>query len=120
MQDDKLTAIREWPVCRNLHEVRSFMGLCGYYRRFVKDFSLIAAPLYSLMKKDVEFVWTEECDTAFQILKRKLMTGPILALPENEGMYIVDTDASNFGLGCVLSQQPVSYTHLTLPTNREV
>ena len=66
MQDDKLTAIREWPVCRNLHEVRSFMGLCGYYRRFVKDFSLIAAPLYSLMKKDVEFVWTEECDAAFQ------------------------------------------------------
>jgi len=57
------------------------------------------------MKKDAEFVWTKECDEAFQTLKRKLMTGPVLALPENEGMYIMDTDASNFGLGCVLSQQ---------------
>ena len=105
MQDEKISAIRDWPPCRNVTEVRAFMGLSGYYRRFVKDFSLIATPLYSLMKKGVEFVWTKECQEAFDELKRKLMTGPILALPKNEGMYVLDTDASDFGLGAVLSQQ---------------
>ena len=58
MQDEKIAAIRDWPPCRNATEVRAFMGLSGYYRRFVKDFSLIASPLYGLMKKGVGFVWT--------------------------------------------------------------
>jgi len=58
MQDEKIAAIRDWPPCRNATEVRAFMGLSGYYRRFVKDFSLIASPLYGPMKKGVGFVWT--------------------------------------------------------------
>ena len=75
------------------------------YRRFVKDFSSIAVPLYGLMKKGVDFVWTKECQRAFEELKQRLTSGPILALPENEGTYVLDTDASDFGLGAVLSQQ---------------
>ena len=81
------------------------MGLSGYYRRFVKDFSSIALPLYALMKKGVEFVWMNECQEAFDELKRRLMTGPVLALPQSEGIYTLDTDASDYGLGAVLSQQ---------------
>ena len=105
MQDEKISAIRDWPLCKNLTEVRAFMGLSGYYRRFVKDFSLVASPLYDLMKKGVEFVWTKECQEAFDELKRRLVTGPVLALPTNEGLYVLDKDASDFGLGAVLSQQ---------------
>jgi len=79
------------------------MGLSGYYRRFVKDISIIASPLYELMKKNVEFVWTRRCQDAFNELKRSLMTGPILALPKNEEYFFLDTDASDFGLGAILS-----------------
>ena len=105
MQDGKISAIRDWPSCRNVTEVRAFMGLSGYYRRFVKYFSIIASPLYGLMKKGTEFEWTDECQKAFAELKHRLMTGPILALPENEGSFILDTDASDTGMGAVLSQQ---------------
>jgi len=71
MQDEKISAIRDWPPCRTITEVRAFMGLSGYYRRFVKNFSVIASPLYSLMKKDIEFVWTDECQQAFDELKKE-------------------------------------------------
>ena len=76
------------------------MGTSGYYRRFVKDFSSIASPLYSFMKKGIPFVWAKECQEAFEELKTKLVSEPVLALPTDEGTYIVDTDAS----GAVLSQ----------------
>ena len=120
MQNDKVAAIRDWPPCRNVSEVRAFMGLSGYYRRFVKDFSIIASPLYDLMKKGVKFCWSDACQEAFDTLKQRLMTGPVLALPENEGMYLLDTDASDTGLGAVLSQiQPegervIAYASRTL------
>jgi len=105
MQEEKISAIRDWPPCRTLTEVRAFMGLSGYYRRFVKNFSIIASPWYGLMKKNIDFVWTEECQRAFEQLKLRLINGPILALPQDEGMYILDTDASDFGLGAILSQR---------------
>ena len=101
MQNDKINVVRNWPVCRNLTELRAFMGTCGYYRRFVKDFSLIASPLYDLMKKGVPFVWTKQCEDAFGKLKAKLISEPILALPTDEGIYTLDTDASDQGLGVV-------------------
>jgi len=85
MQDEKIAAIRDWPPCRNVTEVRAFVELSGYYRCFVKDFSVAAAPLYGFIKKGVEFVWTNECQEAFDELKRRLVSGPILALPKNEG-----------------------------------
>ena len=70
----------------------------------MKNFSLVAAPLYALMKKDVEFAWIDDCQVAFEELKDRLINGPILALPQDEGQYVLDTDASDFGLGAVLSQ----------------
>jgi len=119
MQDEKVAAIRDWPPCKNVSEVRVFMGLSEYHRRFVKDFSIIACPLYDLMKKGVKFCWTDDCQKAFDTLKQRLMTGPVLALPENEGTYLLDTDASDSGLGAVLSQiQPgervIAYASRTL------
>ena len=105
MQTEKIQAIRDWPNCRTLTELRAFMGTAGYYRRFVKDFSSIAAPLYELMKKGVRFVWTAGCQKAFDELKRILTSEPVLALPDDKGTYVLDTDASDYGLGAVLSQQ---------------
>ena len=81
------------------------MGLTGYYRRFVQNFSVIATPLYGLMKKDVEFKWTDECQQAMDKLKDRMVSQPILALSNSEGRYLLDTDASDFGLGTVLSQE---------------
>ena len=105
VQESKIDAIKDWPPCRTLTELRAFLGTSGYYRRFVKDFSSIAAPLFALMKKDAKFVWTDECQTAFDTLKTRLTSAPILALPTDEGTYVLDTDASDYGLGAVLSQK---------------
>ena len=105
MQPSKVKAISEWTACRDVSEVRAFMGLSGYYRRFIKDFSTIAAPLYDLTRKESEFRWTTECQEAFDELKRRLVDEPILALPSDDRTYVLDTDASDFGLGAVLSQR---------------
>jgi hypothetical protein len=75
---EKVKAIMEWPVPKNAHEVRSFMGLAGYYRRFVEGFSKIAKPITTLQCKGVRYEWTEECDSAFIELKRLLTSAPIL------------------------------------------
>jgi len=105
MQSNKVDDIRKWPVPRTIWNVRKFMGLAGYYRRFIKGFSIIAGPLYTLMGKDAVFQWMPECQDAFDELKERLTNEPVLALPEDGGTYILDTDASNYGLGAVLSQQ---------------
>ena len=112
MQDAKISAITEWPPCRTVHDVRAFMGLSGYYRRLVKGFCIIAAPLCGLMRKGAEFVWTEQCQQAMDELKNRLVSKPILALPQSEGTYILDTDASDFGLGAVLSQEQDGVEHV--------
>jgi len=103
-QPEKVKCIVDWPTPSNLHEVRSFMGICSYYRRFVAGFATIAAQLHALTKKNVTFQWSEECDEAFRRLKRSLTTAPILSLPRDDEGYTLDTDASNCGLGVVLSQ----------------
>ena len=103
-QPEKVKVVAEWPTPRNLHDLRSFLGLCSYYRRFVAGFSSVAAPLYELQQKDRAYIWSDECNEAFRSLKRSLTTAPILALPADEGCYILDTDASNTGLGAILSQ----------------
>ena len=99
----KTKAIREWPTPRNAKEVRSFVGLCSYYRRFVRGFADIARPLHKLVELD-EFCWSGECDEAFNTLKKALTSPPILAYPVDVGLFILDTDASGQGLGAVLSQ----------------
>ncbi|KAK4382892.1 Transposon Tf2-12 polyprotein [Sesamum angolense] len=100
----KVKAIMEWRVPKNATEVRSFLGLAGYYRRFVEGFSIIAGPLTKLLRKGVTFQWTEQCQQSFDELKKRLTSTPILVLPSGSGGYVVYTDASKQGLGCVLMQ----------------
>ncbi|KAL0283069.1 UNVERIFIED_CONTAM: Retrovirus-related Pol polyprotein from transposon [Sesamum radiatum] len=100
----KVKAILEWEPPKNVSEVRSFLGLAGYYRRFVKDFSVVAKPLTNLLKKNAPFNWNDRCAQSFEELKRRLTSAPILALPSGDGGYVVYTDASRQGLGCVLMQ----------------
>ena len=88
-----------------MKEVRGFLGLVGYYHRFVPDFSKIVKPLTELTKRDEPYVWTEEREEAFQILKQKLVTAPMLVQPDITKPFEVYCDASNIGLGCVLMQE---------------
>ncbi|KAJ8769376.1 hypothetical protein K2173_002580 [Erythroxylum novogranatense] len=87
-----------------MSEVRSFLRLAGYYRRFVEGFSLISAPLTKRLRKSVAFRWNEECQRSFEELKHRLTTAPVLALPSGTGGFEVFSDASQHGLGCVLMQ----------------
>ena len=100
----KVEAVRDWPTPASLTEVRSFLGLAGYYRSFVPDFATVAKPLTTLADKGRAFQWNCECETAFGTLKTLLTESPILGYPQDEGQIILDTDASDMGLGAVLSQ----------------
>jgi hypothetical protein len=100
----RLKAVREWPTPKNTHEIRSFLGLCTYHRRFIPGFANIAKPLTKLTEQKQTFRWTSEVEAAFKTLKAALRTTPILAYPQPEERFIVDTDASNVGIGGVLSQ----------------
>ena len=84
--------------------MRSFLGISSYYRRFIPDFSSVAYPLTRLTQKNRQFEWTDQCETAFLTLKRLLTTAPILSYPSRDDMFVLDTDASAFGVGAVLSQ----------------
>ncbi|MCG7878981.1 MAG: retroviral-like aspartic protease family protein, partial [Candidatus Thiodiazotropha taylori] len=102
---EKVKAVQEWPTPTNVSEVRSFVGLCSYLRRFIPAFSTICKPLHTLTEKGHNFEWNEKCEVAFQTLKTALISAPVLAFPdENGGEFIVDCDASNVALGAVLSQ----------------
>ena len=100
----KCQQVRDWPVPRDLHEVRSFVGLCSYYRRHIQGFTELAAPLYELATKGMDFEWTERRNEAFRQLKNALTSAPILGFPREEGLWYLDTDASDVGKGAVLSQ----------------
>lgn len=101
---DKCATIREWPTPMTKTQVRSFLGLCSYYRKFVCNFSTIAKPLCELTEKARPFVWTEACQISFEGLKSHLTGPPILSFPRPDGEFILDTDASHAGIGAVLSQ----------------
>ena len=101
----KIAAIVNWEPPKSVTEVRSFLGLAGYYRRFVQDFLIIASPMTKLLRKDVRYRWTPECQRSFEILKERLTTAPVLTLPVEGGRFVVYSDASKQGLGCVLMQE---------------
>lgn len=100
----KIKAIVQWKAPKNLSEVRSFLGLAGYYRRFVNGFSKIALPMTKLLQKNVHFIWDDQCQKIFETLKRMLTEAPVLTLPESGKDFVVYSDASLSGLGCVLMQ----------------
>ena len=100
----KIEDVKLWPIPDCLKSVRQFLGFVGYYRHFIPNFADIATPLVALTGKDVPFVWEPVCSTAFYTLRESFIHAPILAFPTETGQYILDTDASNFGLGGVLSQ----------------
>ncbi|MES9884745.1 MAG: reverse transcriptase domain-containing protein [Sedimenticola sp.] len=100
----KVEVVKNWPTPKNVHDVRSFLGLCSYYRRFVKNFADIARPLHQLTEKATTFVWTDACSEAFDTLREALITAPVLSYPSTRSNFILDTDASGVGVGAVLSQ----------------
>ncbi|WVZ88363.1 hypothetical protein U9M48_034893 [Paspalum notatum var. saurae] len=101
---EKVEAVMEWPQPTNVSEVRSFIGLAGFYRRFIGGFAKIAKPMTALQKKDARFEWTEACEKSFQELKAKLTSAPVLVLPDIHRDFVIYCDASRQGLGCVLMQ----------------
>ncbi|KAL0560765.1 hypothetical protein IC582_001178 [Cucumis melo] len=101
----KIEAVTGWTRPSTVSEVRSFLGLAGYYRRFVDNFSRIATPLTQLTRKGAPFVWSKACEDSFQTLKQKLVTAPVLTVPDGSGSFVIYSDASKKGLGCVLMQQ---------------
>ena len=100
----KVEAITKWERPTTVTEVRSFLGLAGYYRRFVQDFVKISSPLTKLTKQGVPFKWDDACEASFQNLKERLVTAPVLIVLESSEGYVIYSDASMKGLGCVLMQ----------------
>ena len=104
MDPQKIEAIVNWKSPTNVSEVHSFLGLTGYYRKFVEGFSKIATPLTNLLKKDQRFEWSDTCQHSFEELRQRLTISPVLALPSGKDGYVVYSDASRQGLGYVLMQ----------------
>jgi hypothetical protein len=100
----KVQEVMNWKPPTSVYQIRSFLGLAGYYRRFIPDFSKIAKPMTELLKKEVKFLWDDMCEEAFHILRKLLTTAPVLAQPDNTQPFDVYCDASRTGLGCVLMQ----------------
>lgn len=116
VQQHKVKAVTEWPQPRTVRDVRAFLGLTGYYRKFIPRYGAIAAPLTDLTKSSVKFNWTEQEQTAFELLKVKLTVADVLAHPDPSKQFIITTDASGFAISGVLSQdqpdgtrRPIAY-----------
>jgi hypothetical protein len=101
----KVTAVLNWKTPATVTEVRSFLGLAGYYRRFIEGFSKKAKPMIELFKKNQKFVWTTECEDSFKELKTRLTSAPVLVLPDIHKSFDIYCDASRRGIGCVLMQE---------------
>lgn len=101
---DKCQAVQEFKTPKKVKDVRAFLGLCGYYRKFIQNFAVIAGPLFDTLKKDLKFKWTTAAEDAFQTLKMSLVNPPVLAYPNYNEEYLVQADASSEAVGMILSQ----------------
>ena len=121
MDPQKIEAMVNWKPPKHVSEVRSFLGLAGYYRKFVEGFSRIAASLTKLTRKDVKYDWVDACQQSFEELKGRLTSAPVLALPNGRDGFVVYSDASRKGLGCVLMQNDrvIAYASRQLKKHEE-
>lgn len=97
----KVEAVGNWPIPQNIKQLRRFLGLAGYYRRFIRSYGMLSKPLTDLLRKD-SFMWSEEAAAAFKNLKHALTTSPVLALPSPNKEFVVETDACGQGIGAIL------------------
>ena len=104
VDSEKVEAVMSWERWKSIFEIHSFLGLAGYYRRFIEDFFRLATPMTKLTRKEVKFDWDDRCEEAFQELKKRLTTAPILIVPDRGQGYTLHCDASRARLGCVLMQ----------------
>ena len=104
VDSSKTDVVKKWPVPQNVSEVRSFTGFCNYYSRLLPQYSNTAQPLYDLTKKNASFVWSDDCQQAFDKLKCMLTEAPIVGFPKESGEFILDTDACDRSIGAVVSQ----------------
>jgi hypothetical protein len=100
----KVMDVLSWNTPQNVSDIRSFLGLAGYYRRFIEGFSKISKPMIELLEKSKTFEWTPRCEASFQELEKRLTTTPVLTMPDIEKLFSIYCDASGQGLGCVLMQ----------------
>jgi hypothetical protein len=118
--ENKIKAVIEFPTPKTQKDIKSFLGLAGYYRKFIVDFSAIARPLTNLLKKENEWKWTEQEQASFELLKFKLTSTPVLQYPDFSKPFILTTGTSGYAIGAILSQgklgqdKPVAYTSRTL------
>lgn len=101
-----IEAIKKFPVPKKLVQLQSFLGMASYFRKFIRNFAKKAAPLHQLCRKDVEFIWNEMCQEAFEALKNALITAPVLAYPDYSKTFYISVDASNFAVGAYISNEP--------------
>lgn len=120
MDGTKLIAINDWPIPSSVTQLRGFLGLTGYYRRFIRGYATIAAPLTSLLQKN-SFLWSAEAEAAFLALKRAVTEAPVLRLPDFSQPFVVEADASGLGIGAVLSQKghPIAFFSRKLSTRMQ-
>ncbi|GBG78496.1 hypothetical protein CBR_g26525 [Chara braunii] len=123
-EDSKIATIRDWPTPRTLTELRSFLGLANYYRKFVRNFSTIAAPLRKLLKKEAIWQWDKDCTSALKRLKRALIEYPVLKVADPSLPFVVTMDASQYGIGAVLQHddgngyRPVEFMSARMPSDK--
>ncbi|GBG86615.1 hypothetical protein CBR_g41679 [Chara braunii] len=123
-EDSKIAAIRDWPTPRMLAELRSFLGLANYYRKFVRNFSTIAAPLRRLLRKETIWKWDKDCTSAMKKLKQALIEYPVLKVADSSLPFVVMTDASQYGIGAGLQQnngngyRPVEFMSARMPSEK--
>ena len=120
VDSEKVKAIQEWPTPKSASEVRSFHGLASFYRRFVRDFSIIATPLNEIIKKNVGFRWEKEQENAFNTLKEKLCIAPILHLLDFSKIFEIECDASGIGIGAILMQLNYRMAYFSEKLSRSV